>query len=46
MTTPSSIDSFEAEISRFYARLADSQVDLGHEYETVLLANISDLYEE
>lgn len=46
MTTPSSVDSFEAEISRFYTRLAEDQVDLGHEYEAVLLANISDLYEE
>lgn len=46
MTTPSSIDSFEAEISRFYAQLAASQVELGHDYEALLLANISDLYEE
>lgn len=46
MITPSSVDSFEAEISRFYTQLASSQVELGHEYESILLANISDLYEE
>lgn len=46
VTTPSSVDSFEAEISRFYAQLADSQVELGYEYENILLANLSDLYEE
>jgi len=46
MTTPSSVDSFEAEISRFYTQLASSQVELGSDYETILLANISDLYEE
>ncbi|SDS33923.1 hypothetical protein SAMN04490210_2227 [Pseudomonas sp. bs2935] len=46
MTTPSSVDSFEAEISRFYTQLTSSQVELGSDYETILLANLSDLYEE
>lgn len=39
-------DSFEIEISRFYAQLASEQVELGPEFESVLIANISDLYED
>ncbi|MEO8646044.1 hypothetical protein [Pseudomonas sp.] len=37
---------FDKRLTSFYAKLASSQQELGAELESLMLANLSDLYEE
>lgn len=46
IVNPSPTTGFEDRISNIYSELSSSQVDLGGEYEQLLLSNLSNLYED
>lgn len=44
--TQAAQDSIESRISKFYSSFSDAQVELGSEYENLIISNLSSLYED
>lgn len=44
--TQATQDSIESRISSFYSAFSEAQVELGSEYESLIISNLSSLYED